>query len=325
MQAPHTKRQHLVILGTGGTIAGRAAHASDNLSYTAGQVGISELLAAIPALPEAGSAVVEQVAQIHSKDMIFAVCAALAGRVSHFLTQPDVQGIVITHGTDTLEETAYFLQLACNPAKPVVLTCAMRPATALAPDGPQNLLDAMAVARHAGAQGVVAVCGGTIHSAGDVQKVHTYQLDAFSSGDAGPLGYVEEGVVRLLRNWPLVEEGRVVLAIKNIAKLATLAEWPRVEIVMNYAGASGAVVEALQAQGVQGLVVAGTGNGSLHHALEAALLKAQADGVAVLRSTRCLNGRVLTKSGDSIPDSKGLTPVKARVALILRLLGWGKA
>ena len=318
------KNQHLVILGTGGTIAGCAAKASDNIGYTAGQVGISELLAALPALPDAGPVIAEQVAQIDSKDMSFVVWAALAGRVSYFLAQPDVQGIVITHGTDTLEETAYFLQLVCNPAKPVVLSCAMRPATALAPDGPQNLLDAMAVARHAGAQGVVAVCGGTIHSAGDVQKVHTYQLDAFSSGDAGPLGYVEEGVVRLLRNWPLIEEGRAV-AIKNIAKLATLAEWPRVEIVMNYAGASGAVVEALLAQGVQGLVVAGTGNGSLHHALEAALLKAQADGVAVLRSTRCLNGRVMTKSGDSIPDSKGLTPVKARVALILRLLGWGQA
>jgi L-asparaginase len=319
------KRQHLVILGTGGTIAGRATNASDNLGYTAGQVGISELLAAIPALPDAGPVVAEQVAQIDSKDMSFAVWAALAGRVSHFLAQPDVQGIVITHGTDTLEETAYFLQLACNPAKPVVLTCAMRPATALVPDGPQNLLDAMSVARHAGATGVVAVCAGTIHSALDVQKVHTYQLDAFSSGDAGPLGYVEEGVVRLLRNWPLAQLGPALSAIENIAKLATLAEWPRVEIVMNYAGASGAMVEALLAQGVQGLVVAGTGNGSLHHALEDALLKAQAAGIPVLRSTRCLNGRVLLKPGDSIPDSQGLTPVKARVALILRLLGWGQA
>jgi L-asparaginase len=319
------ERQHLVILGTGGTIAGRAANASDNLGYIAGQVGISELLAAIPASPDAGPVVAEQVAQIDSKDMSFAVWAALAGRVSHFLAQPDVQGIVITHGTDTLEETAYFLQLACNPAKPVVLTCAMRPATALVPDGPQNLLDAMSVARHAGATGVVAVCAGTIHGALDVQKVHTYQLDAFSSGDAGPLGYVEEGVVRLLRNWPLSQVGRALSAIENIAKLAVLAEWPRVEIVMNYAGASGAVVDALLAQGVQGLVVAGTGNGSLHHALEAALLKARAAGVLVLRSTRCLNGRVLPKPGDSIPDSRGLTPVKARVALILRLLGWDQA
>jgi L-asparaginase len=319
------KPQHLVILGTGGTIAGRAANASDNLGYTAGEVGISDLLAAIPALPDAGPVIAEQVVQIDSKDMSFAVWAALAGRVMHFLSQPDVQGIVITHGTDTLEETAYFLQLVCNPAKPVVLTCAMRPTTALAPDGPQNLLDAMSVARHAGAQGVVVVCAGTLHNALDVQKVHTYQLDAFSSGDAGPLGYVEEGVVRLLRNWPLAQVEQTLSAIENIAELAGLAEWPRVEIVMNYAGASGAVVDALLAQGVQGLVVAGTGNGTLHYALEAALLKARAAGVLVLRSTRCLNGRVLPKPGDSIPDSEGLTPVKARVALMLRLLGWGQA
>jgi L-asparaginase len=312
--------QHLVILGTGGTIAGRAENSPDNLGYTAGQVDISDLLTGLPESPDAAPVITEQLAQIDSKDMDFAVWAMLASRVSHFLAQPDVQGIVITHGTDTLEETAYFLQLVCNPAKPVVLTCSMRPATALAPDGPQNLLDAMTVARHAGATGVMAVCAGTIHSALDVQKVHTYQLDAFSSGDAGPLGYVEEGIVRLLRNWPLAQEGRAQAAIKNIADKSSMAVWPRVEIVMNYAGASGAVVEALLAQGVQGLVVAGTGNGSLHYALEAALLKSLEAGVPVLRSTRCLNGRVLAKPGDSIPDSQGLTPVKARVALILRLL-----
>jgi L-asparaginase len=319
------KNHHLVILGTGGTIAGRAPSASDNLGYTAGQVGIGELLAELPFLHDEAPVIAEQVAQIDSKDMSFAVWATLASRVNHFLGQPDVQGIVITHGTDTLEETAYFLQLLCNPVKPVVLTCAMRPASALAPDGPQNLLDAMAVARLPGAMGVLAVCAGTIHGALDVQKVHTYKLDAFSSGDAGPLGYVEEGVVRLLRNWPQAQVEPAMSAIEIIANLATLDEWPRVEIVMNYAGASGAIVEALLAQGVQGLVVAGTGNGSVHHALEAALLKAQSGGVPVLRSTRCPNGRVLPKSGDTIPDASGLTPIKARVALMLRLLGRGQS
>ncbi|HEY3048534.1 MAG TPA: asparaginase [Polaromonas sp.] len=313
--------QNIVILGTGGTIAGRAASALDNIGYTAAEVGVDQLVAAIPALADAGPVMTEQVAQIDSKDMSFAVWAKLAGRVNHFLAQPDVQGIVITHGTDTLEETAYFLQAVCNPAKPVVLTCAMRPATALAPDGPQNVLDAVAVARHAGATGVVAVCAGTIHSALDVQKVHTYQLDAFSSGDAGPVGYVEEGTVRLLRDWPLAQEDRAPLAIKNIANMADLADWPRVEIVMNYAGANGAVVEALLAQGVRGLVVAATGNGTLHQALEAALLKAQEAGVKVVRATRCPNGRVLPKPGDTIPDSQGLSPVKARIDLMLRLMG----
>jgi len=310
--------QNIVILGTGGTIAGRAASVSDNIGYTAAQVGVEELLATIPALAQAGSVLTEQVAQVDSKDMTFAVWAKLAARVSHFLAQPDVQGIVITHGTDTLEETAFFLQALLAPAKPVVLTCAMRPATALVPDGPQNLLDAVAVARHAGAQGVVAVCAGVIHGAADVQKVHTYKLDPFSSGDAGPIGYVEEGQLRLLRNWPQAQAGRAQAAAKSIAGLAGAV--PRVEIIMNHAGAGGAIVQALQAQGVQGLVVAGTGNGSLHHELQAALLKAQADGVKVIRASRCAAGRVLPTPADAIPDSAGLSPVKARVSLILQLL-----
>ena len=313
--------QNVVILGTGGTIAGRAARPGDNIGYTAAQVGVAQLLEAIPAMSQAGPVIVEQVAQIDSKDMSFPVLARLAARVDHFLAQSNVQGIVITHGTDTLEETAYFLQLVCQPTKPVVLTCAMRPATALVPDGPQNMLDAMTVARQAGAGGVVAVCAGTIHSALDVQKVHTYQINAFSSGDAGALGYVEEGSVRLLRNWPSAHKNWPQVAIEKIAILVNPGDWPRVEIVMNYAGASGTVVEALLAHGVQGLVVAATGNGTLHHELEAALLKAQAAGVRVIRSTRCLNGRVLPKPGDLLADSNGLSPVEARVDMVLRLLG----
>ncbi len=308
------KLHNLVILGTGGTIAGRAASASDNIGYTAAQVGIDQLLAVIPALAEFGPFITEQVAQIDSKDMSFAVWAQLAARVNHFLARDDVQGIVITHGSDTLEETAYFLQAVCRPAKPVVLTCAMRPATALAPDGPQNILDAVAVARHQGAQGVVAVCAGTIHSALDVQKVHSYKLDAFSSGDAGPMGYVEEGCLRLMRNWHFPQAGHASIAMENIA------QWPRVEIIMNYVGASDALVQALVDQGVRGMVVAATGNGTLHHALQAGLLKAQAAGVRVVRSTRCVDGRVLPLPGDAIADSKGLSPVKARVALMLDLL-----
>ncbi|MEO7399600.1 MAG: asparaginase [Polaromonas sp.] len=311
----------IVILGTGGTIAGQAASSADNIGYTAAQLGIEQLLSAIPGASDMGPIVSEQVAQLDSKDMSFAVWAQLAARVSHFLAQADVQGIVITHGTDTLEETAYFLQSVCRPLKPVVLTCAMRPATALVPDGPQNLLDAISVAREPGAKGVVAVCAGVIHSAFDVQKVHPYQINAFDSGDAGPLGYVEEGKLRILRNWPVAQEERAPIAINNIARLMKPDDCPRVEIVMSYAGASGATVQALTAQGVQGLVVAATGNGTLHHALEAALLKAQQAGVKVVRATRCANGKVLPIPGDTLPDSNGLSPVKARVAMVLELLG----
>jgi L-asparaginase len=318
------KRKKIVILGTGGTIAGTAAQAGDNLGYTAAQVGIQQLVAALPALAGEGCELCsEQVAQVDSKDMDFGIWRALALRVAHWMAQDEVQGIVITHGTDTLEETAFFLQLALDPTKPVVLTCAMRPATALAPDGPQNMLDAVAVASLAGARGVVAVCAGVIHSAVDVQKVHTYRLDAFSSGDAGPLGYVEEGRLRLLRNWPSAHIGKGEAAMKTIATDTLDRAWPRVDIVLNYAGADGRAVRALVADGVEGLVVAGTGNGTLHQALEAALLEAQAGGVRVVRATRCLDGRVLPHAGDVLADSQGLSPVKARVALMLALLASG--
>lgn len=312
--------QKIVILGTGGTIAGSANNVSDNIGYTTGQVSVEQLVRAIPGLAAASNLVIEQVVQIDSKDMTFVVWAQLASRVNYFLGRDDVGAVVITHGTDTIEETAYFLQAVVSHVKPVVLTCAMRPATALSPDGPQNVLDAIAVAGHAGAQGTMVVCAGVVHDALNVQKTHTYQLNAFSSGDAGPVGYVEEGKLRLVRNWPLVQQNKRFNAIKNIALLGSGSAWPEVEIVMSYAGARGAVVEALVARGVQGLVIAGTGNGTVHKELETALLQAQAGGVSIVRATRCVNGRVLPKAGDVFEDSDGLSPVKARIDLMLRLM-----
>ena len=310
----------IVILGTGGTIAGKANNEGDNIGYTAGQVDVEKLVLAIPGLAVASNLVIEQVVQIDSKDMTLVVWAQLAARVNYFLARDDVRAVVITHGTDTIEETAYFLQAVVSTIKPVVLTCAMRPATALSPDGPQNVIDAIAVAEHIDAQGTMVVCAGVVHDAMSVQKTHTYQLNAFSSGDAGPIGYVEEGKLRLVRNWPLAQQNKRFNAMKNIALLGAGRVWPKVEIVMSYAGASGAVVKALVASGVQGLVVAGTGNGTVHKELETALLQAQADGVSVVRATRCVKGRVLTKAGDVFEDSDGLSPVKARIALMLRLM-----
>lgn len=333
------KSKQIIILGTGGTIAGKAASTSDNVGYTAGQVGVAQLLAVIPSLAgQDGMAlfndyelVSEQVAQIDSKDMGFAVWQQLLARCAYWLAQPQVQGLVITHGTDTLEETAYFLQAVLNPTKPVVLACAMRPSTAIAPDGPQNLLDALAVAAHPGAQGVVAVCAGTIHSAIDVQKVHTYRLDAFSSGDAGPVGSVAEGQLTSYRNWQLNRDlAGINIACNAINNIAKLTELPRVEIVLNHALASGSIVDALLAQTLvqkaqatsnilRGIVVAATGNGTISTDLETALQAAQAAGVVVWRSTRCAFGKVIGKADTEFGDAHGLSPVKARIALMLKL------
>lgn len=319
----------LWVLGTGGTIAGTASSSSDSVGYKAAQVSVAALLSTLPDLQRVlhGQMLCsEQVAQVDSKDMSFDILLTLAQRVAHHLAKADVSGVVITHGTDTLEETAYFLQAVLPPklilTKPVVLTCAMRPTSALTPDGPQNLMDAVAVALTPCAHGVVAVCAGTVHAALEVQKTHTYKLDAFTSGDVGPLAYVEDGSVRLMRNWPLTLAGKGWVDMK---KIADAVEWPRVEIVMNYAGGSAGVVDALlqPRSGVaplRGLVVAGTGNGTAHHDLEAALRRAQHAGVKVVRSTRCATGRVLPMADSEFADSDGLSPVKARIALMLALI-----
>jgi L-asparaginase len=161
-----------------------------------------------------------------------------------------------------------------------------------------------------------------VHAALDVQKSHTYKLDAFSSGDAGPTAYVEEAQVRLLKNWPVAQVNKAQKAIKN---LASGLGWPRVEIVTNYAGVDGTMVDALlrPSEGVtpvRGLVVAGTGNGTIHHDLEAALRRAIQAGVTVVRSTRCANGRVLPTGHSEFADSNGLSPVKARIALMMGLM-----
>ena len=311
--------QKIVVLGTGGTIAGTSAQAGDNIGYKAAQVGVADLIAATPALNGTGAVSMEseQVAQIDSKDMDFEVWVRLAQRCQHHLADPLVRGLVITHGTDTLEETAWFLHEVLDASKPVVLVSAMRPASALTPDGPQNLLDAVAVALDADASGVLAVAAGELHGPQLVHKVHPYRVHAFASGESGPLGWVEEGAVRWGSNVSMVPEHRARVAIDTVAKAPA---FPRVEVVMSHAGAGASLVDALVRDGVEGLVVAGTGNGSIHYALEGALLRAQSSGVAVVRSSRCPQGQVLPKAGDVFVASRGLSPVKARISLMLDLI-----
>jgi L-asparaginase len=267
-------------------------------------------VAAVPAL-QGLRLEAEQVAQIDSKDMSAAVWQALAQRAAAHLARPEVGGIVVTHGTDTLEETAYFLHRVLAPAKPLVLTAAMRPATALQADGPQNLLDAVSLARHSGARGVMAVLAGEVFTATELRKTHTFLLDAFEAGQGGLLAVIENGVLRRFRGWP----DAPALGLSWLTPPA--ASWPRVEIVLNHAGADGRLVDALVAQGLQGLVLAGTGNGSLSAGLQAAALRAQAAGVRVLRASRCAHGAVLGDTGP-LPSAGALSAVQARVELLLQ-------
>ena len=319
------KIQKVVVLGTGGTIAGTAASASEQVAYTAAQLGVDQLMAAVPGLDkvlDGRQLLVEQVAQLDSKDMDHATWQLLACRCAHWLAQDDVGALVITHGTDTLEETAWFLQSVLQPHKPVVMVCAMRPASSDEADGPQNLRDALVVSAQPLATGVCVVCAGVIHSARDVQKVHPYRLNAFSSGDAGPLGWMDRGQVQ----WSSVY-ARTALQTATLANSVMtfdVQQWPAVEVVLSHAGAGRRVVDALVQTGVAGLVVAGSGNGTVHHALQTALKDAEQAGVRVRLSTRCIEGRIVRNSSPW-PDMEGLSPLKARISLMLELLAesWG--
>lgn len=307
------KASKVVILGSGGTIAGTAASAGDALGYTAAQIGVAQLAAALPAL-QAVALECEQVAQLDSKDMDVATWQRIARRCAHHLARAEVCGVVLTHGTDTLEETAYLLHRVLAPAKPIVLTGAMRPATHEQADGPRNLRDAVTLARDAHAAGVLVAMAGRVWAGAEVRKAHSQRVDAFAAGDAGPLAAIEDGALQWSRE---VLRG-AALGLERIARDA--ASWPRVEIVASHAGADGRIVDALVAQGVHGIVAAGTGNGTLHQALEAALRRAGAAGIRVLRATRCAAGPV--SGGDPrLPPAGALSPVQARIELLLELLG----
>ncbi len=337
--------QKIIVLGTGGTIAGTAASSADHTGYTAAQLSVQELLAHVPGMQEAlrgDELVAEQVAQLDSKDMDFATMTRLAQRCAHYLAQSDVRGIVITHGTDTLEETAYFLHLVLGAAcpeliaqKPVVLTCAMRPATSSEADGPRNLRDAVMVARdalHSGGQarGVLAVCAGDVHHAAHVQKIHSFALNAFSSGDValGEMGVLAQVLPDIVR-WSahseqIFKQNRQVAGMEYAQSahylIASIApeniHWPRIEIVLNHAHQSGSIVRALLAAStpddpLRGIVVSGTGNATISEKLEAELQAAFGQGIAIERCSRC--------TWDQVPNEPRQSAVKARIALVLQL------
>lgn len=312
MQTPHSgvAQAGVVVLGTGGTIAGVATGDPSLHGYTAGVLGVDALLQRVPMLQRLAQLHTEQVVNIDSKDMDCATWSWLAMRVSHWLARPEIAACVITHGTDTLEETAYFLQLVHRSDKPVVLTAAMRPATALDADGPQNLLDAVRVAAHPQTRGLGVVCvlHGRIHAARDVIKANPHRIDAFSSGERGPLGEIDGDRLRLWRR-PETEPGAPFA-------IPPADAWPRVDIVLSHAGADGALVRGLLGDvrlqpPLRGLVVAGTGAGTVHQHLQEALQWAKQQGVRVQTAPRI--GPVRGGAAD------GLTAVKLRVRMLLEL------
>ena len=317
------QNQKIVVLGTGGTIAGESNSASEGLSYKAAQRGIDVLLQSVAeigqGLPEALRGCQfesEQVAQMDSKDMNFATWYHLAQRCQAWLSQKEVAAVVITHGTDTLEETAYFLSRVVVNDKPVVLTCAMRPANFKDADGPQNLRDALTVASVAKGAGVCLVAAGEIHHSQHLQKVHPTRLNAFDSGEAGIAGTVANDQVTWRSDFAPVAQPHKL----NLSQLPKPDAWPWVEVIMNHVQASPKGLDLLVKAGVQGIVVAGTGNGSVSTDLKEGLVRAQEAGVQIRVASRCNQGPVIVTASHIFPVLDGLSPVKTRVALILDIV-----
>jgi L-asparaginase len=325
--------EKIVVLGTGGTIAGVGEGATAE-RYVAGQIGIDRILASMDAAISqrfADRLLWEQVFQTDSKDMSWPLLRQLGQRCETLLGDDSVAAIVITHGTDTMEETAYLLY-RCLPwhqqSKPVVLTGAMRPATARQPDGPQNLAMALCVADSAakeGHSGVWLSFAGDVHSALHVQKTDPTGLHAFTSMSRPASARVQELHVHWLDACPPPPPKSIRHRQKRVWDATDL---PRVEIIQSHASADSELVrDMLHTRGrpVKGIVVAGTGNGTIAAPLEEALSEAVKAGVRVVRATRCAQGRVLTDFANRFEpahdlDAHALTPAKARWALILALM-----
>jgi L-asparaginase len=322
VQADDTEGQNLpniVILATGGTIAGSASTTS-SVGYKAGTVPVQALVDAVPELKKIAKVRGEQVFQIPSQNMNNDYWLKLAKRVNELVRQPDVDGIVITHGTDTLEETAYFLDLVCKSDKPIVMVGAMRPSTALSADGPINLYDAVLIAgsKEAIGKGVLVCLNDEINDARDVTKTNTYTTDTFKAPELGVLGYVEGDRVAFYR-LPARKH-----TLYSEFELSGVEKLPNVEIAYGYANVSRTAVDAFAASGVDGIVYAGVGDGNPSELTEQALADARAKGILIVRSARVGNGIVARNNevNDDTHDfvvSDTLNPQKARILLTVAL------
>ena len=308
----------LLLLATGGTIAGRASKSTSLNAYTAGAMAGSELLQELPQLEELAQIQVEQLSNLDSADLQFQHWIQLVKRIREgFAASPELAGVVITHGTNTMEETAWLLELLIDDPRPVVLVGAMRPATALSADGPLNLFQAVQVALSPKAcgQGVLVVMDGQIHGARAVTKVATQGVGAFQSPDCGPLGWVDDSGVHL----PWASGSRSV----PFATLDLPPQWPEVVILYGCVDQPWTMVSALLKAGVNGLVWTGTGAGQLSASERGAIRAWTGAMPLMLRSSRCGSGPVYPCA---VQDELGLLPAgvlspqKARILLLLALI-----
>jgi L-asparaginase len=309
-------KPNIHILATGGTIAGTGSSATGT-SYTAGQVAIGALLDAVPEIKDIANVTGEQIVRIGSQDMNDEVWLTLAKKINELLKRPD---IVITHGTDTMEETAYFLNLTVKSDKPVVLVGAMRPSTALSADGPLNLYNAVvtAAAKESKDKGVLVAMNGLILGAESVVKMNTVDVQTFQAPNSGALGYVLNGKVCYNQ---ITLKKHTTQSVFDVTKLTSL---PKVGIVYSYSNIEADMMTPLLNNGYKGIIHAGVGNGNIHKNIFPSLIDARRKGIVVVRSSRVPTGP--TTLDAEVDDAKyqfvasqELNPQKSRVLLMLAL------
>jgi L-asparaginase len=314
------KLPNVVILATGGTIAG-AATTGTQASYTSGAVTIDAMVAAVPGIRDLANIRGEQISNVGSQDMTLDIMLTLAKRINLLLAQNDVDGIVVTHGTDTMEETAYFLNLVVKSEKPVVLVGSMRPSTAVSADGPLNLYQAVAVAGdpNSRSRGVLVVMNDWIHAAHSLTKTSTTAVQTFMSPLRGLVGISSYGKNDFYNTPPWKNTVTSEFDISGVTRL------PRVDILYAYVDMAPDLIDASVANGAKGIVIAGVGNGNMNKASLEAAKRAAVKGVVIVRSSRVVTGSVgrnveVNDDEMNFVASDELNPQKARVLLMLALL-----
>jgi L-asparaginase len=311
---------NVVILATGGTIAGAAASGTQ-AAYTSGAVTIDAMLAAVPGIKDLANIKGEQISNVGSQDMTLAIMLTLAKRINLLLAQKDVDGIVVTHGTDTMEETAFFLNLVVKSEKPVVLVGSMRPSTAVSADGPLNLFDAVGVAAdpNSGGRGVLVVMNDWIHAAHSLTKTSTTSIQTFMSPLRGLVGVSTYGKNDFYNSPQWKHTAATEFEVANVNEL------PRVDILYVYADMSADLIDASVKNGAKGIVIAGVGNGNMNKTALQAAAGAAKKGIVVVRSSRVVTGTVgrnieVNDDEMGLVASDELNPQKARILLMLALL-----
>ncbi|HSE31562.1 MAG TPA: type II asparaginase [Pyrinomonadaceae bacterium] len=314
------KKPNVVILATGGTIAGAAASGTQ-AGYTSGAVTIDAMIAAVPGITEMANIKGEQVSNVGSQDMSFDIMLKVAKRINELMAKDDVDGFVITHGTDTMEETAFFLNLVVKGDKPVVMVGSMRPSTAVSADGPLNLYNAVGVAvdPNARGRGVLVVMNDWIHAAHSLTKTSTTAIQTFMSPLRGVVGVATYGKNDFYNSPEWKHTSKSEFNVDGVTKL------PRVDIVFACADMPPDLIDASVANGAKGIVIAGVGNGNMNKASLVAATNAVKKGVIVVRSTRVATGSV-GRNVEVNDDEAGfiasdeLNPQKSRILLALALL-----